>query len=591
MKKIYEHLKKEIIFKKYLRNQIRKEYAIWDDPKYTKKDYNLDYLELWKNAPKAKPFVKKRNTNVIYQVLVYNFADGNNDGIGDFIGLKNKIPYLVDLGVDQLWLSPIHSASSYHGYSVIDYSDVAEQLGGMEAFIDFLSEAHENGIKVYIDLVFNHTSYEHPWFQKALYGDKKYEAFYRLEPEYIDNDVRRDTKEVRSKYKKLDQSIPATNRQYLGRFTYGMPDLNLDNKDVIDQLVGIQKFWTALGVDGFRYDAFAEFFSSEQETKNNYNEAKIFSILRKASNEITSLEPGRDEVFMMGEWVHTDSLKALEYTKYNGELALDTVYDGFKFFRHNPDVRVPYDELYRVTKMYQDASSKSKWIPFLDNHDVLRWLDSYRLQVSKLKGYQNDRKLTRAEKDAQKIAMMQLLALPGTPLVYYGNELMYYGTREYGDPSLREPMKWDKVEENSLIFDDKVKESTKDHVLLTSALSLQSADQAQADKDSLFHFIKFMNELREQNPFMSESNINTIINPYEVIDTEDYSSFIVRAASHDSNKLLLFGFCNYQNPFLNATKISRKFHFKPLYMYKAKSNSWFIEIEQGGIIIFELTRK
>ncbi|SYV96725.1 Uncharacterised protein, partial [Mycoplasmopsis edwardii] len=111
-------------------------------------------------------------------------------------------------------------------------------------------------------------------------------------------------------------------------------------------------------------------------------------------------------------------------------------------------------------------------------------------------------------------------------------------------------------------------------MLLTSALSLQSADQAKADKDSLFHFIKFMNELREQNPFMSESNVNTIINPYEVIDTEDYSSFIVRAASHDSNKLLLFGFCNYQNPFLNATKISRKFHFKPLYMYKAKSNSW-----------------
>ncbi|EIE42081.1 alpha-amylase 3 [Mycoplasmopsis canis UFG1] len=591
MKKFYENIKKELIFKKYLKNQIRKEYAIWDDVKFNKQNYNLDYIELWKTAPKASPFIKKRDTNVIYQILVYNFADGNNDGIGDFIGLKNKIPYLVDLGVDQLWLSPIHSASSYHGYSVIDYCDVAEQLGGMTAFIDFLSEAHKNGIKVYLDLVFNHTSYEHPWFQEALYGNKKFEPFYRFEPNYIDHDVKTDTPEVRSKYIKLDQNKKATNRRYLGRFTYGMPDLNLDNKDVIDQLIGVQKFWTAVGVDGFRYDAFAEFYSSEQETKNNFNEAKIFSLLRKASNEITNQENGRDEVFMMGEWVHTDSLKALEYTKYNDEFALDTVYDGFKFFRHNPDVRVPFEELYRVTKMYQDASTKSKWIPFLDNHDVLRWLDSYRMQVSKLKGYQNDKKLTQAEKDAHKIAMMQLLVLPGTPLVYYGNELMYYGTREYGDPSLREPMKWDKVEENSYIFDNKVKESTKDHVLLTSALSLQSADEAQKDKDSLFNFIKFMIELRNANSFISKTDVNTIINPYEVIDSQDYSSFTVRADSKNANRLLLFGFCNYQNPFLHAGKISRKFHFKPLYMYKAKNNSWNIEIEQGGIVIFELIRK
>lgn len=591
MKKFYENIKKELIFKKYLKNQIRKEYAIWDDVKFNKQNYNLDYIELWKTAPKASPFIKKRDTNVIYQILVYNFADGNNDGIGDFIGLKNKIPYLVDLGVDQLWLSPIHSASSYHGYSVIDYCDVAEQLGGMTAFIDFLSEAHKNGIKVYLDLVFNHTSYEHPWFQEALYGNKKFEPFYRFEPNYIDHDVKTDTPEVRSKYIKLDQNKKATNRRYLGRFTYGMPDLNLDNKDVIDQLIGVQKFWTAVGVDGFRYDAFAEFYSSEQETKNNFNEAKIFSLLRKASNEITNQENGRDEVFMMGEWVHTDSLKALEYTKYNDDFALDTVYDGFKFFRHNPDVRVPFEELYRVTKMYQDASTKSKWIPFLDNHDVLRWLDSYRMQVSKLKGYQNDKKLTQSEKDAHKIAMMQLLVLPGTPLVYYGNELMYYGTREYGDPSLREPMKWDKVEENSYIFDNKVKESTKDHVLLTSALSLQSADEAQKDKDSLFNFIKFMIELRNANSFISKTDVNTIINPYEVIDSQDYSSFTVRADSKNANRLLLFGFCNYQNPFLHAGKISRKFHFKPLYMYKAKNNSWNIEIEQGGIVIFELIRK
>lgn len=364
MKKLYHNWKIEKIFKGYLNNQLRQIPAIWDDPKFKLPKPSLDYTDLWKKAPKAKPYVKKRSTNVIYQLLVYNFADGNNDALGDFIGLKNKIPYLVDLGIDQLWLSPIHPASSYHGYSVVDYCAVAEQLGGMDAFVEFLSAAHENGIKVYLDLIFNHTSYEHPWFQKALYKDPLYESFYRLDPSYQDSDVKKDTQKIRSKYHRLDQNIQASNRQYLARFTYGMPDLNLDNELVIKQLIEIQKFWTTVGVDGFRYDAIAEFYSSEQETKHNFNEAKIFSMLRQASNEITSLEQNRDEVFMIGEWVFTDPLKALEYTTYNGLQALDTIYDGFKYFRQNPDVRIKYQDLKEVVTKYYNASAKTKWVPF-----------------------------------------------------------------------------------------------------------------------------------------------------------------------------------------------------------------------------------
>lgn len=591
MKKLYHNWKIEKIFKGYLNNQLRQIPAIWDDPKFKLPKPSLDYTDLWKKAPKAKPYVKKRSTNVIYQLLVYNFADGNNDALGDFIGLKNKIPYLVDLGIDQLWLSPIQPTSSYHGYSVIDYCAVAEQLGGMDAFVEFLSAAHENGIKVYLDLIFNHTSYEHPWFQKALYKDPLYEAFYRLDPSYQDSDVKKDTQKIRSKYHRLDQNIQASNRQYLARFTYGMPDLNLDNELVIKQLIEIQKFWTTVGVDGFRYDAIAEFYSSEQETKHNFNEAKIFSMLRQASNEITSLEQNRDEVFMIGEWVFTDPLKALEYTTYNGLQALDTIYDGFKYFRQNPDVRIKYQDLKEVVTKYYNASAKTKWVPFLDNHDVLRWLDHYRSEVLNLKPHEHNKKLSSLEFDAQRIALMQLLALPATPIIYYGDELFYYGTRIYGDPSLREPMKWDNKQENCYIFDNKVKESDKDHVLLTSALTLDSADKARKNQRSLYTFLKYLISLREKYPFITKTNPNTILDPYEVIDTLDYSSFTVRLNPNNQNMLLLFGFCNYQNSSLSAIKISRKYHFKPLYLYKAKNNSWNIEIEQGGLIIFELIRK
>jgi alpha-amylase len=126
--------------------------------KYTQKKYK----ELASKVKFINDPINMSKSNVMYQVLVYSFADGNNDGIGDFIGLKNKLGYLKNLGVDQLYLSPIHPASSYHGYDVIDYTKVAPELGGDKGFDEFLLKAHEMGFKVYMDMVFNHTSYEHP---------------------------------------------------------------------------------------------------------------------------------------------------------------------------------------------------------------------------------------------------------------------------------------------------------------------------------------------------------------------------------------------------------------------------------------------
>ncbi|MBN4084123.1 MULTISPECIES: alpha-amylase family glycosyl hydrolase [unclassified Mycoplasma] len=578
-----------LIYKKYLKNQLRKEYAKWDDPKYND-NINQTYKDLWKNAPKAEPLQNYKNTNIMYQVLVYSFADGNNDGIGDFIGLKNKLDYLSNLGVDQIWLSPLHPSSSYHGYNVKDYCNVADQLGGMDAFIDFLSAAHKKGIKVYLDLIFNHTSFEHPWFQKAIEGDELYKKYYRIEPDLDinDPDVKLDKEFYRKSFPKINQK--PTNKHYLARFSYSMPDLNLDNKVVIDELVEIQKFWTAVGVDGFRYDAIAEYFSSEIETKNNFNEAKIFSILRKASDEITK-PAGRDDVFMVGEWVFTDTFKGLQYLKDGNELGLNTVYDGFKYFRQNTDVRIPYKDLKDLVKKYEEASPISRWMPFIDNHDTKRWLDVFREEVSKNKPHQLTKKLTELEKDNLKIALFQLMALPGNPIIYQGDELYYFGTRYYGDPSLREPMKWSNPQENCFIYDGIVIENLEEYILLTSATQLPVIEEAIKVENSPYSLIQYMSKLREEYPFLKETNSDTIVDPYTFIDTDDYSSVTVRKAPEQDKEFLLFAFCNYKNEKLNFIKISRDYHFKPVLLKKTKNYGWNFEMEQGGYAIFKLIKK
>ncbi|TNK89640.1 alpha-amylase, partial [Mycoplasmopsis pullorum] len=173
-------------------------------------------------------------SNVMYQLTVYSFADGNNDGIGDFIGLKNNLDYFSKLGVDTLYLSPIHPASSYHGYDVIDYLDVAPELGGMQAFDEFLIEAHKRGIAVILDLVFNHTSYEHPWFQAALRGEQKYRDFYRFYERKNGEDVQAygiDDQNSIDIFLNIDKTRKPTNSEYVAEFWKGMPDLNLDNAE------------------------------------------------------------------------------------------------------------------------------------------------------------------------------------------------------------------------------------------------------------------------------------------------------------------------------------------------------------------------
>ncbi|MGZ9431640.1 alpha-amylase family glycosyl hydrolase [Mycoplasma sp. CB776] len=571
-------------------DNFHKDFSFWGDKQFYKDKTNkLSYKEDDENAKLVAPLVKnEKNSSVIYQVLVYSFADGNNDGIGDFIGLKNNLDYFTNLGIDQLYLSPIHPASSYHGYDVIDYTDVAAELGGKEAFLDFLKEAHKKGIKVYLDLVFNHTSFEHPWFQKALEGDSKYKNFYRFYSTKI-QDTNQDSSELRSLFPNLKDKH-ATNKFYTSKFWAGMPDLNLDNPEVIEELKHIQSYWTKIGVDGFRYDAFAEFFSSMGETKNNYNEQKIFSELRKSSQEALQSQNLHKDIFMMGEWLD-DALKATVYFNYNNEKALGTIYDG-KHWKENWFVSINKDDLNnQLTKI--GSHQEHPWVPFLTNHDTDRWINSFRVNMprptkdpetfdSPLKASELNTPLSQREKDAIRNAYFYLLILPSTPIIYHGDELMMHANKTFGDPGIREPFKW---KDTSKRVEFKEKKSLNDYIHLNFSKDTPYVEDQVKDKNSIYSIIKFLLDFRSKHPFMYSQDLETIGDASNYLEnTSDQT--IIRQSKDKQEKYL----------FINTVGINDNINYKlkdgveveTIYSYNSKVNNKQISIGNMGLIILKI---
>ncbi|WGI36750.1 alpha-amylase family glycosyl hydrolase [Mesomycoplasma lagogenitalium] len=505
----------------------------WQGKEFYQEYNKLSYKDDDKNVQFIAPFYSKNNekSSTIYQLLVYAFADGNNDGIGDFIGLKNNLNYFVDLGIDQLYLSPIHPASSYHGYDVINYTDVAPELGGKQAFIEFLQEAHSKGIKIYLDLVFNHTSFEHPWFLKALEGDEKYKNFYRFYENQI-QDTNQDTDQLRNLFPNL-KNKKGTNKWYTSKFWAGMPDLNLDNPEVIQELKYIQSYWTKLGVDGFRYDAFVEYFSSKNETKNNYNENKIFSELREASIQgLQSINRNLD-IFMMGEWWDSP-LSAKKYFYDGQKLALGTVYDGKHWKNNFFFLNFKHDQL--KTFLNNLGSEKQHlWIPFLTNHDVDRWINSFRKAVEQEDDLSKN--LSDRAKLAVKNAYFFLLSMPGNPIIYHGDELYMHSSQSKGDSFMREPFKW---KNKDLQVNFKEEKSPNDHIHLNYSSDIDYVEDQVNNPSSTFNLIKFMNNFRKKHPFMYLQDSKTIADANEFVKNPDYRVLVRQNIEQTEQYLFIF---------------------------------------------------
>lgn len=347
------------------------------------------------------------NDAVFYEAFVRSYYDTNGDGIGDLNGLTQKLDYLSDLGMNAIWLMPVCSSPSYHGYDVTNYKAVESDYGTKQDFINFTDSAHKRGIKVIFDFVMNHSSSDHPWFQQSKANDPFYRDFYRWSPT-DPGTIGPWGQDVWHQYN--------SNNYYYGIFWSGMPDLNYETQAVKDSMFSIAQFWLdSMHVDGFRLDAASYIFEDGNRLLNAPATIQFWQDFRSYYKSIN------DSSMAVGEvWQTTDSI--LPYMEGGDKLDF-----CFEF-----DLAA---EILNALNTANTATLKSKVLydynnypylqfgTFLTNHDQNRVFDVLGGSIPKLKA-----------------AAAIYLTLPGIPFIYYGEEIGMSGTGD--DPSKRRPMQW-----------------------------------------------------------------------------------------------------------------------------------------------------
>jgi maltose alpha-D-glucosyltransferase/alpha-amylase len=387
---------------------------------------------------------------VIYQVHVRAFHDGNGDGIGDFRGLEQKLSYLQELGVNVIWLMPFFpSPLRDDGYDIADYVSVHPNYGTLEDFKGFLDAAHKRGIRVIIELVLNHTSDQHPWFQESRKSlDNPRRDWYV----WSDTDAR--YRGVRIIFVDTENSNwawdPISKQYYWHRFFSHQPDLNFDNPAVREEMWNVMKFWLEIGIDGFRLDAVPYLVEREGTSCENLPETHF--VIKELRAKLDLHFPGKVLLAEANQW-------PADLRPYFGEG------DEFHMAFHFPLIprmfmglkledRKPITEILQQTPQIPDAC---QWGLFLRNHDELTlemvtdlerdyMYDEYARDRSMRINVGIRRRLAPLlDNDRRRIELMNglLMSLPGTPIIYYGDEIGMGDNVHLGDRNgVRTPMQW-----------------------------------------------------------------------------------------------------------------------------------------------------
>jgi len=388
---------------------------------------------------------------IVYQLHIKAFFDANNDGIGDFEGLTRKLDYLQDLGVTALWLLPFYpSPLRDDGYDIADYKDVHPSYGRMADFKNFVREAHRRGLRVITELVINHTSDQHPWFQRARRASpgSRWRGF------YVWSDTDQKFLETRIIFLDTEKSNwswdPVAQAYYWHRFYAHQPDLNFDNPRVFHAIAHIMQFWLDLGVDGMRLDAVP--YLIEREGTINENLPETHEVLKRLRAEMDRRYGDRMLLAEANQWPE-------DVLHYFG--AGDECHMAFHFplmpriyMALATEDRHPITDIMRQTP---EIPESCQWAVFLRNHDEL----TLEMVTDRERDYLWDyyaadrrarinlgirrRLAPLMENDRRKIELLKglLLSMPGTPVLYYGDEIgmgdnVYLGDRD----GVRTPMQW-----------------------------------------------------------------------------------------------------------------------------------------------------
>ena len=395
----------------------------------------------WKNA-------------VVYCVDVKRFADSDGDGWGDFRGLSRKVDYLADLGVTCLWLMPFFpSPLQDDGYDISDYYTVDPRLGSLGDVVDFLRTAHDRGLRVIIDLVPNHTSVEHPWFQDARRGpESRYHDWYVWSddpPPETPSDVAFPGDET-----SIWQYDEVAGRYYLHRFYRFQPDLDVSNPEVRDEITRIAGFWTELGVDGFRMDAVPALLQSDDQAEVG-RLPDPHEFLRDLRG---FLSRRNGESFLLGE----ANVPRPDQPRFFGAADSPELSACFDFITMANVwlalARGDAGPLAHAIENRPHIPPESQWATFVRNHDELT-LDrltpgemedvfrafgpSKRMQVYGRGLRRRLAAMLDGDQARIRLVLSLLFSLPGTPVIFYGDEIgMGENLAADGRLAVRTPMQW-----------------------------------------------------------------------------------------------------------------------------------------------------
>ncbi len=359
---------------------------------------------------------------VFYEIFVRSFYDSDGDGIGDLKGVKQKLDYIQELGANAIWLMPIFRSPSVHCYDTYDYYNIEEDYGTMEDFKSLLAEAKMCGVRVVLDLMVNHSSWQHEWFKKSVQRIRPYNDYY----------IWRD-KLPGGKWHVYGREEPVENggwryhkergEYFYAYFTERMPDLNLENDLVRRQFKEIAEYWLEKGVAGFRLDAAQNIIEKGPGQGLQYDSPATIAWWVQFGEWVRQVNP---EGVLIGEvWAEPATLSNY-YADGNG-LDLCFAFPLQKALVESVNSGDVSEFVAVVEKLEEAEAPFSFFAPFLSNHD-------------------QERSFTTLGKDLSKarLAALILLTSPGTPFIYYGEEIgMHERQTEGGHSSVRTPMQWD----------------------------------------------------------------------------------------------------------------------------------------------------
>ena len=483
---------------------------------------------------------------VFYEVLVRGFYDANGDGTGDLSGVTNKLDYLQWLGIDCLWLLPFYQSPLRDGgYDISDFFTVLPEYGSLGDAVELIEEAHKRGIRIIADLVMNHTSDQHPWFQESRRDRTNPKADWYV---WSDDDQRwPDARVIFVDTEKSNWAYDAQRGQYYWhRFFSHQPDLNYANPEVADTMLDVVRFWLDVGLDGFRLDAVPYLF--ERDGTNGENLPETHEYLKRVRKEVEATFPGRVLLAEANQWPED----VVDYFGDGDECQMCFHFPVMPrlFMSVRREQRYPITEILARTP---EIPKGCQWGIFLRNHDELTLemvTDDERDYM--YAEYAKDPRMKhnsasagawrrcRQRSAGRRPAPRPPVQLPGSPVLYYGDEIgmgdnIYLGDRD----GVRTPMQWSPDRNAGFSRADFAQLYLPPLMDPVYGYQANNVEAEMRNPSSQLHWMKRMLEVRKQHPVFGTGS-------FEVISVENPSvlAYVRTSEGEDGASDTVLSVCN-----------------------------------------------